>query len=174
LNNSDGYSVGTLLGYRRGVADRFEFGLLVPYRFASLNDPSDTTAHFAQLDLFGTFTPYDKAVTVKVGADAFTSVLVSESKTVDIIGNLTYGGGLFSAIEKGFKPFIMTFGVGFKLSKTTLEFLPDTSDILGEIIEALNDREVDQDLTLRDQPRGAPWGKPHDQRRRASDELLGL
>jgi hypothetical protein len=41
----------------------------------------------------------------------------------------------------------MTFGVGFKVSKTTLEFLPDTSDILGEIIKALNDREVDQDLT---------------------------
>lgn len=41
----------------------------------------------------------------------------------------------------------MTFGAGFKISKTTLEFLPDTSDILGEIIKALNDREVDRDLT---------------------------
>ena len=30
LNNSNGYSVGTLLGYRRDVAGRFEFGLLVP------------------------------------------------------------------------------------------------------------------------------------------------
>jgi hypothetical protein len=147
LNHSNGYSVGTLLGYRRDIADRFEFGLLVPYRFTSLNDPSDTTAHFAQFDLFGTFIPYDRAVTVKVGADVFTSVLVSESNTVDIIGNLTYGGGIFSAIEKDFKAFIMTFGVGFKVSKTTLEFLPDTSDILGEIIDALNEREVDQDLT---------------------------
>jgi hypothetical protein len=147
LNNSNGYSVGTLLGYRRDVAGRFEFGLLVPYRFTSLNDPSDTTAHFAQFDLFGTFTPYDRGITVKVGADAFTSVLVSQSEAIDIIGDLTYGGGIFSAIEKDFKSFIMTFGVGFKLSKTTLEFLPNTSGILGEIIEALNDREVDQDLT---------------------------
>jgi hypothetical protein len=147
LNNNNGYSVATLLGYRRDIANRFEFGILMPYRFTSLNDPSDTEAHFAQFDLFGTFIPYDKAVTIKVGADAFTSVLVSQSKAIDIIGDLTYGSGIFSAIEKDFKSLIVTFGVGFKLSKTTLEFLPDTSDILGEIIKALNDREVDQDLT---------------------------
>ena len=147
LNRSDGYSLATLLAYRRDIANRFEVGVLVPYRFTALSDPSDTRSHFAQFDLFGTLIPYDQAVTVKVGADAFTSVLVSQSKAIDIIGDLTYGGGLFSSIEKDFTSFIVTFGVGFKISKTTLEFLPDSSDVLGDIIKALNNREVDQDLT---------------------------
>jgi hypothetical protein len=146
LNRSDGYSLATLLAYRRDIANRFEVGVLVPYRFTGLNDPSDTRSHFAQFDLFGTFIPYDRAVTIKVGADAFTSVLVSQSKAIDIIGDLTYGGGLFSSIEKDFTSFIVTLGVGFKVSKTTLEFLPDSSDVLGDIINTLNDREVDQDL----------------------------
>jgi len=147
LNNSNGNAVGTLLSYRRDFANQFEIGFLLPYRFTSLNDPANTTAHFAQFDFYGSYIPYDRNFTVRVGVDAFTSVLVSQSDAVDILGDLTYGGGIFSAIEKDFRTFILSFGLGFKISKTTLEFLPTTSGILGDIIDTLNDREIDQDLT---------------------------
>jgi hypothetical protein len=147
LNHNDGYSVGTLLGYRRDISSRLEVGLLVPYRFTRLDDPAETKAHFAQFDLFGAYTPYEGDVTVKLGAEAFTSVLVSQSKAIDVLGDLTYGGGLFSSLEKDFKVLIVTFGLGFKVSKTTIEFVPHREDFLGDIIRALNDREVDRDLT---------------------------
>jgi hypothetical protein len=147
LNNSDGNAVGTLLSYRRDIANRFEIGLLVPYRYTSLNDPADTTAHFSQFDFYGTYIPYDGDLTIRIGADAFTSILVSQSNVIDILGDLTYGGSIFSSIEKDFKFFIISFGLGFQVSKTTLEFLPSTSGILGNIINTLNDRDVDQDLT---------------------------
>jgi hypothetical protein len=147
LNNSDGNAVGTLLSYRRDIANRFEIGLLVPYRYTSLNDPADTTAHFSQFDLYGTYIPYDGDLTIRIGADAFTSILFSQSNVIDSLGDLTYGGSIFSSIEKDLKYFIISFGLGFQVSKTTLEFLPSTSGILGDIINTLNDREVDQDLT---------------------------
>jgi hypothetical protein len=147
LNNNDGYSLGTLLGYRREISNRLEVGLFVPYRFTRLDDPSSIKAHFTQFDLFGKYTPYDKEVTVKIGADAFTSILVSQSDAIDVLGDLTYGGGIFSAVEKDFKAFIITFGLGFKVSKTSIEFSPSGSGFLNELIKAINDREVDKDLT---------------------------
>lgn len=145
INDNDGQSVGALLSYRRDFTDQLEAGILVPYRFTKIDDNVNTKAHLLQFDLYGKYTLYDKEVKVKAGADVFTSVLASQSDAIDVFGNLGYGGGIFSSIEKDFETFIVTFGLGFKLSKATIpdSLVPDDYKYLAD---AINDRAVDRDL----------------------------
>lgn len=148
LNRRNGYSIGGLLSYERLSDSGLEVGVLVPYRFTSLNDSTDTKAHFAQFDFYGKYTLYDdKQTKVKVGGDVFTSVLISRSDALSTFGNVTYGGGVFLAYERNFQYFTATLGTGLKVSKTSTEFSRNKSDLLSDIINAINDKEVDTDLT---------------------------
>ncbi|MCP4263552.1 MAG: hypothetical protein GY774_39510 [Planctomycetes bacterium] len=147
LTNDSGNSIGALFGYRhRSFSNKLEIGLLVPYRFTYLDDHVDTTAHFLQMDLFGKYTIYeDKGMTITAGGDLFSSLLVTESNAFDVLGNLSYGSGIFVSAEKDFKLAILTGGIAFKLSQVTF---PDglLTDDLDFLAEGISDREPDKDL----------------------------
>jgi hypothetical protein len=148
LNSYSGNnSIGMLLGYKSSFfSDKLEAGLLLPYKFAVLNDNVDTTSHFLQLDLFGKYNVYkDNGLTMTIGGDAFTSLLVAQSDVFDVFGNLAYGGGIFASVEKDFKVITLTAGIGFKLSKVTVPgaLLPDD---IGYLVKTINDRAMDRDL----------------------------
>ncbi len=130
INDNSGDSYSMVLGYTKAMESAFELGFTLPYRYADLSDDIDTKSHYLGLDIYG-----KKSIMTRddmewsLGGEVFGSINYVSSDTIEHMGSLKYGAGVFTSFVKEFTKGVLSLGVDIKLSDAYLPSrLIDASD----------------------------------------------
>ncbi len=151
VNNNDGKAGSAMLGYSHNSESGLELGFILPYRYASIDDEINSSSNFIGLDLYGKYPVMrGDSITWNVGLDILGDVFYLKSDVIEHSGNLKYGGGVFTSLEKQFQfGGCLSAGVDYKITKANLNssLLDTENEFLKKAVDWLNDMGPVQTLS---------------------------
>lgn len=154
IDGTDGNSVNFVPGYNFSIG-RTELGFSVPLKYSFLDDAINTKSYQLGLGVHGG-TPIisQKSWALYVLGGGFFNALYFTSDAIEASGFMRYGGFGGLSARAVLKPFLLTGGATYTVSKFSIpsQFVADD---IKEIVTALEDRPTDQQVNF-----GANIGLP--------------
>lgn len=157
VGKDDGDAFSLLLGFS-GLFGGTEIGFLMPYRYTMLDDNIDSNSHFVGLEIYGNTEVFaTDSFAWKVGAEIFGSLYYLTSDAIDHLGQVRYGGGVFTVVEQQLPVGVLSAALDYKIAEFYLpSSLSDTDNVfVDKGIEYVNDLDAVHTITY-----GANYGLP--------------
>jgi hypothetical protein len=143
-NKEDGDALSLILGFSQ-LFGKTEFGLLMPYRYTTLDDNIDSNSHFLGLEFYGG-TPIieSEGFAWKVGGEIFGSLYYLTSDAIEHLGQVKYGAGIFTVVDQQLPVGEISVALDYKISDFYLPSgLSDTDNIfVDKGIEYVNELDT--------------------------------
>ncbi|BBO81872.1 hypothetical protein DSCO28_24380 [Desulfosarcina ovata subsp. sediminis] len=150
VNDEDGDATSILLGYSHEYDGGAELGILLPYRYTTMDDAIDSESHFAGLSISGKY-PIKKwdSMVWDAGVEVFGSAYYLTSDAIEHAGNLQYGAGAFSTFTKTFSFATVSVGVDYRISEIEVResWIDTDNQFVEKFIDYLNDLDSIKTLT---------------------------
>ncbi|GAB6906357.1 exported hypothetical protein [Desulfosarcina cetonica] len=150
VNDEDGQAASILLGYNHEYDSGFELGILLPYRYTTMDDEIDSESHFAGLSVSGKYPimRWDSMVW-DAGIEIFGSAYYLTSDAIEYSGNLRYGAGGFSTFTKTFSFLTVSVGVDYRISEISVpdSWINTDNSFVDKFVDYLNDLDAVKTLT---------------------------
>lgn len=157
VDKDDGDAFSLILGFSQ-LFGGTEIGFLMPYRYTMLDDNIDSDSHFLGLEFYGnTKVVATDSFAWKVGAEIFGSLYYLTSDAIDHLGQVRYGGGVFTVVEQQLPVGLLSAALDYKIAEFYLpSSLSDTDNVfVDKGIEYVNDLDAVHTITY-----GANYGLP--------------
>lgn len=118
VNNYHGRAASLVLGFSKTAESGFSYSLTIPYRSTVINDDLDSRSRFLGMEMAGKYPviKWDKTEW-NLGGCLFGSVFQLETDTLEKSGNLKYGGGVFSSVNRDLGFGTIGVGLDYRLGK---------------------------------------------------------
>jgi hypothetical protein len=150
VNDEDGDAYSILIGYNHEFEGGAELGILLPYRYTTMDDAIDSESHFTGLSISGKY-PIKKwdSMVWDAGVEAFGSAYYLTSDAIEHAGNLQYGGGLFSTFTKTFRYATVSVGADYRISETEIResWIDTDNQFVDKFIDYLKDLDTVKTFT---------------------------